>query len=386
MSKANTPVSIDLTSVQTRFAALRGNLAATFRERESAIECITLAALAGNHALLVGPPGTAKSALFFGFLASFTNARTFQRVLTKFGTEDDVFGPVKLSALKNDILERNLTGRLASVECAFMDEVFKGSDSVLNTLLEAMNERRYQGQAIPLRMMVGASNELPEEDVLAAMYDRFLLRDVVSYIESDSVWMDLVSTPPKYTPKVFITVEEWDAARAAVAALPLPRRVVEQMLRVKNELKQAGIIVSDRRWIAMTNVLRAAAWIDGCAQVEIDHLEVLKYGLWSKPEERERVTAVLASIDAGPVKQAVEMLDEALRAYASRPTERALYLRALPKIAATVVDQIKSVKVIMDQGVSVRAARRIEPKLAELMSIHAALKVDLAARYSFANT
>ncbi|MFS8070223.1 MAG: AAA family ATPase, partial [Byssovorax sp.] len=163
--KNTSPVSkgsIDLGPVRTQFRTVRDGLRAVFREREDAIECMILAALSGSHALLVGPPGTAKSALFFGFLASFQDARKFQTLVTKFGTEDEYFGPVKLSALKNDLWERNLDGRLAGVECAFLDEVFKGSDSVLNTLLSAMNERIYKGKPIPLRMLVGASNELPE--------------------------------------------------------------------------------------------------------------------------------------------------------------------------------------------------------------------------------
>src|SRR5262249_58271818 len=194
--------TIDLGSVRTRFRAARDALSAVFREREDAIECITLAALSGVHALLVGPPGTAKSALFFGFLASFPDARKFQTLVTKFGTEDEYFGPVKLSALKNDKWERNLDGRLAAVECAFLDEVFKGSDSVLNTLLSAMNERLYKGQPIPLRMLVGASNELPEEEILAAVDDRFLLRDLVGYLEADAAWGELVAQPPRYGPSV----------------------------------------------------------------------------------------------------------------------------------------------------------------------------------------
>src|SRR5262249_44464747 len=156
----------------------------------------------------------------------------FQTLVTKFGTEDEYFGPVKLSALKNDKWERNLEGRLAGVEVAFMDEVFKGSDSVLNTLLSAMNERLYKGQPIPLKMLVGASNELPEEEILAAVYDRFLLRDVVQYVEADTTWMALVAQPPVYTPSVQITLAEWEGAQAEVANVPLPERVVLEMLRI----------------------------------------------------------------------------------------------------------------------------------------------------------
>ncbi len=375
----NAPV--DMASVRSRFCAVRDGLRAVFREREDAIECITLAALSGSHSLLVGPPGTAKSALFFGFLASFPDARKFQTLVTKFGTEDEYFGPVMLSALKDDRWERNLEGRLAGVECAFLDEVFKGSDSVLNTLLSAMNERLYKGKPIPLRMMVGASNELPEDEILAAVYDRFLLRDIVDYVQADSTWMQLVHSPPVYTPSVQITLEEWDAARAAAERTPLSPRIVQEMLRIRNELKANGLVVSDRRWIALTKVLRAAAWLDDAPEVELDHLGVLKYGLWQKPEDRARVVAVLDTVDRSVVAQCIGMVDEALRAFANRPTERAAYMGALPELAGKVTDTAQRVGEQLASGVSRRAAARIQPKLDELRQAHDALKGDLAKRY-----
>ncbi|WP_437802538.1 hypothetical protein [Sorangium sp. So ce693] len=169
-----------------------------------AVQCILLAVLSGDHALLVGPPGATKSALFFGFLSRFPEARKFQTLVSKFGSEDEYFGPVELSSLKNDPCERNLDGRLTGVECAFLDEVFKGSGS--------------------------ASAQ--------------------------------------------IKLAEWDAARADVDRVTLPERIVQELLRIRNELKANGIVVSDRRRIAVTRVLRAATWLDDCAEVELDHLAI----------------------------------------------------------------------------------------------------------------
>lgn len=378
-SKAN-GAGVDMASVRARMVQIRADLGACFRERSAAIECITLAALSGHHTLLVGPPGTAKSALFFGFLQSFPAARKMVTLITRFATEDEVFGPVRLSALKEDRWERNLEGRLAGVECAFMDEVFKGSDAVLNTLLSAMNERIYKGQPIPLRMMVAASNELPEEEILAAVYDRFLLRDVVEYIAAEETWMSLMASPPKYTARVVISLEEWAAAVADVAKVELPRVVVEAMLKVKKELALAGLVVSDRRWLQMTEVLRAAAWMDGCAAVDLDHLSVLRYGLWTKPADREVVARVLEAIDAGAIKAVLTMIDDAIRTYEHRPTERAAYHAALPTIAGDVDKAIRGVQLHLDAGVSTRARARIEPRLAELRGYQARLEEDVRGR------
>ncbi|MDC0740876.1 AAA family ATPase [Polyangium mundeleinium] len=373
--------SIDMGSVRARFRAVRDGLNAAFREREDAIECILLAALAQSHALLVGPPGTAKSALFFGFLASFPDARKFQTLVTKFGTEDEYFGPVKLSALKNDLWERNLDGRLAAVECAFLDEVFKGSDSVLNAFLSAMNERLYKGNPIPLRLLVGASNELPEEEILAAIYDRFLLRDVVEYVQADATWMQLVAAPPEYKPTAQIALAEWDAACKDVQRLELPQRVVEELLRLRTALKADGLVLSDRRWIALTRVLKAAAWLDDAPAVELDHLSVLKYGLWNKPEDRARVVAVLQTVDRSVVAQAIDVVDEALKAYANRPTDAAAYQTTLPQLADKVTEAGKRVQDMLKNGVSRRAHARIQPKLDELKKAHDALTGDLSKRY-----
>ncbi|UQA57116.1 AAA family ATPase [Polyangium aurulentum] len=373
--------SIDIGSVRARFRTVRDGLNAAFREREDAIECIILAALSQSHALLVGPPGTAKSALFFGFLASFTDARKFQTLVTKFGTEDEYFGPVKLSALKNDQWERNLDGRLAAVECAFLDEVFKGSDSVLNAFLSAMNERLYKGSPIPLRLLVGASNELPEEEILAAIYDRFLLRDVVEYVQADATWMNLVASPPEYKPAAQITLAEWEAAAKEAQRVELPQRVVEEMLRLRTALKADGLVLSDRRWIALTRVLKAAAWLDDAQAVELDHLLVLKYGLWNKPEDRARVVAVLQTVDRSVVAQAIDVVDEALKAYANRPTDLAAYQAALPGLADKVTEAGKRVQDMLKNGVSRRAHARIQPKLDELKKAHDALTGDLSKRY-----
>jgi MoxR-like ATPase len=168
-----------------------------------------------------------------------------------------------------------------------------------------MNERLYKGKPIPLRMLVGASNELPEEEILAAVYDRFLLRDVVEYVQADATWTQLMTLPPVYTPTAMITVQEWDAARNDVENVPLPDRVVQELLRVRNELKANGVVASDRRWIALTRALRAA----GVALEQVQQLRL--GGLYPLPQLRRpavsssaeaKMTALDAYHDPEPVQ------------------------------------------------------------------------------------
>ena len=379
MATKKTSGQINIDDVRARFAQIRRDLGRVFREREAAIECITLAALAGTHALLLGPPGTAKSALFFGFLSSFRDARKFQTLVTKFQTEDEMFGPVKLSALKEDRWERNLAGRLAAVEFAFVDEVFKGSDAILNTLLQAMNERLYAGQPIPLRMIVGASNEMPADEGLAAMFDRFLLRDVVTYIGAEETWMDMVATAPSYAPQVFVSLDELSAACEAVGRVELPRPVVEAMLAIKKELGKVGIVVSDRRWIALTRVLRAAAWLDGDQAVSLDHLPVLAYGLWQTPEDRPKVAKILEAFEAGQVQELIALADGAIRAYVNRPSDRAAYHKAMPEIAGKVDGAIKGIEEQLSTS-SGRTRAKVAPRLEELRGYATKMAEDVRAR------
>jgi MoxR-like ATPase len=140
--------------------------------------------LAGEHVLLLGPPGTAKSALVRAIAQAF-GGTYFERLLTKFSTPEELFGPISLKALEQDRYQRVTAGKLPEAEFAFVDEVFKANSAILNSLLTAMNERLFHNDGAPTQMplvaLFGASNELPEGKELEALFDRFLLRFDVQY-------------------------------------------------------------------------------------------------------------------------------------------------------------------------------------------------------------
>jgi MoxR-like ATPase len=182
-------------------------------------------------------------------------------------------------------------------------------------------------------------------------------------------------------PSVKITLKEWDAAREDVGHVVLSDRIVQELLRLRKELKANGVVVSDRRWIALTRVLRAAAWLDDAPEVELDHVAVLKYGLWQRPEDRARVKAVLDTVDRSAVAKAILIIDEALRAYAQRPANADAYLEALPKLGDAVTAAAKRVQEMLKDGVSRKAQARIQPKLEELRRVHGLLQGDLAQKY-----
>src|SRR3954451_25294438 len=129
-------------ALHAKFAAARKALSAALIERDDEIDLALTALLAGEHLLLVGPPGCGKS-LLLDSLLSWAGGARFAILFTKFATPEEVWGPVSLSALKADKYVRVTAGKLPEAEFAFLDEIFKASSAILNTLLKVLNERTF---------------------------------------------------------------------------------------------------------------------------------------------------------------------------------------------------------------------------------------------------
>jgi len=249
-------------------------------------------------------------------------ASYFERLLTRFSVPEEVFGPLSLSALEQDRYERVTAGTLVEAHVAFVDEIFKSNSAILNSLLTLVNERLYHesgaARPVPLLSLFGASNETPEDNSLAALYDRFLIRVVVPYVSDDDSLRRLLGLAPS-PPSATISLDDLRAAQDEVTAITLTSGAVDAIIAVKHELAQEGISVSDRRWRQCCSLLRARAWLDGDDEATDVHGVVLTHALWSTPDQLRVVERCVSKVCAPLNLEAVELEDAAKDLYDQRP-------------------------------------------------------------------
>jgi len=371
---------------RAKLASIVDAIAASFPERRGFARLLVLGAIAGENVCVLSEPGCAKSAIVRAFASCIDGAGYFEHLFSKFTTEDEVMGPLKATAYLQDRVERSTAGMMPEAHLAFCDEVFKSNGPMLNVLLSVLNERTYRAKLTPLRFVVGASNELPEDpDALAALWDRWLLRDTLEYVKDADVLADLLVTAAArgvtFAPPCKLALDEWAAAMAEARRLPLPRHLAVVLTGLVRDLRAQGVAVSDRRAIKAVGVLQAAAWLDGSAEVYPDHLGVLRYVLWAKPEDRPLVDAALARIDAGPVTEARAITDEALRAWEGRPASPAALYDAAPGIQAQFDRSFARLNELWAVA-SGRAQEQIAPMYGEINAAKALLDEVWARRYA----
>lgn len=279
-----------------------------FVGKEEVIDLLGLCLVAGENLFILGPPGTAKSALVHS-LAARLEGQTFDYLLTRFTEPNELFGPFDIRKLREGELVTNTEGMLPEASLVFLDELLNANSAILNSLLVALNERMFrrgrESRPLAALMFVSASNHLPEDDALKALFDRYLLR-----VHCDNVADERLTD---------VLTAGWKLGQAAPVRSSLHfadlRAVQSELVRVDltsvrqpfaevvRRIRQAGIAVSDRRAVKLQRALAASALLCGRNVARVSDLWVLRH-IWDTEEQREVLAGLVNSIITKEEKQA----------------------------------------------------------------------------------
>lgn len=318
-------------------------------DRTALLELIVLAAIAGEHVLVIGPPGTAKSEAARR-ISKLLGGRYFEYLLGRFTEPAEIFGPIDLQKLRAGVVETNVRGMLPEAEVAFLDEVFRGSTAILNALLSILNERKFHGgttiHEVPLRVCIGASNELPSDESLAAFADRFLIQIHVEPV-SDALLEELLATADRpdrvaATERSVPNLGDLDALRdrAGEVSLTQVRPALADAVRV---LRLEGIELSDRRIVRIQRLLGAAAALDDRDHAELGDLWPIFYAIPGADQQqraRELLRDRLANSTSASLPAAAELASSGPLVRAARLLEsgRALLEDQAPTLDAASIN------------------------------------------------
>jgi MoxR-like ATPase len=326
--------TLNLASIKpslNKLQVLERELAASLIERDEVIRASLVALLARQHLVVLGPPGTAKSALVTELAQRISpqngaGLRSFAYLMTRFTTPEELFGPVSVSGLKRDEYRRITAGKLIEAELVFLDEIFKASSAILNALLKIANERVFHngGQEIqvPLISLFGASNEMPQGNELEAIWDRFLLRFRVGYVTDTGFAKFIRAASAKLganhnchssngSRPMTLLQSELAALQLAAAQVAVPNAAIDLIEQLRRDLVGKGIIISDRRWGQALGVLQAHALVEGRDAVTEDDLVFLKHVLWQSAEQQAEIGKALARIGNPLNSKAIDYEDQA---------------------------------------------------------------------------
>lgn len=321
-----------------RFKQLLGEMNRGIYEKETEISLSLLAALAGESIILMGPPGVAKSMVARQLKTAFRDAQSFEYLMSRFSTPDEIFGPVSIQKLKtSDTYERAVEGYLPTADVVFLDEIWKAGPAIQNTLLTVINEKIFRNgnreMHLPLKLLVAASNELPAKgEGLEALWDRFVIRIESRPIKLEKNFRAMLLDshadflgPTDFTDStdfsgftgglghadfadnadfsdLKITSEEYAEWTERIDKIGVKIEVLDAIPAIRKSLravnvdeaaKRRNIYVSDRRWKNIVRLLRTSAFMQDREEVDICDLLPIYHCLWQEPEERDAIRNIV---------------------------------------------------------------------------------------------
>ena len=298
--------------IRDRIRTLLEAMEAGVYEREEAARLAFLATAAGESVFFLGPPGVAKSLIARRLKFAFRDATSFEYLMGRFSTPDEIFGPISIQRLKEEDRYERITDRyLPDADIVFLDEIWKAGPPIQNALLTALNEKRFRNGAqemrIPMKGLLSASNHIPETDAgQRAFWDRFLVRVPLGPIEQDENFHRLLTdSGDEYADTVplelKIDAEEYTRWQAGIDEVTMPQAVLAFLSRLRRRLAAPGerdeheaMNISDRRWKKVARLLRTSAYLNGRSAVDVLDLGLLRHCLWDRPEEIATVEELIS--------------------------------------------------------------------------------------------
>jgi MoxR-like ATPase len=273
-----------------------------FIGKDEIIDLLGISIIARENMFLLGPPGTAKSAIVRMLSQCIEGGKNFEYLLTRFTEPNEIFGPFDIRKLKDGELVTNTEGMMPEASLVFLDEIFNANSAILNSLLMALNEKIFrrgkETKKLPALMFVGASNVLPEDEALNALLDRFLVRVNCDYVNPDLLQEVLLAgwdlENKIQTEKPNISPDDIkDLQRICRSVNLTPVR--QQYIDVIHSLRNTGIKVSDRRAVKLQNLIAASALMCKREEAILSDLWVLKY-IWDTEEQIEILEGIINNI------------------------------------------------------------------------------------------
>lgn len=282
-------------------------LSQNLQERETIIAPTLLATLIDESIFFYGPPGTGKSLIARRMSEVFHNQKYFEYLLHKFSTPDEIFGQVSIGELKKDKYKRLTEGYLPTATFAFLDEIWKSSPAILNTLLTIINEKIFKNgseiEKVPLKVIIAASNEVPAKNQgLEALYDRFLLRVFVLPIIKKENFENLINSKTvkkeiKISEEIRINSDEVENWRKEIEEIELPKEIISIIWILRNTFQdkfdKLDNYISDRRWKKISYLLKASAYFCDRKSINLTDLLLLKHCLWTNEENKEEIDEII---------------------------------------------------------------------------------------------
>jgi len=340
-------------SARSRFNRLLDLLSTIAVEKEQEVLCLAVALIARENLLILGKPGAAKTMLSKLFCKAVTDADWFYYLLSKTTEPNEIFGPVNPAKFRDGEFVRITKGMAPEAHILFLDEIFKGNSSINNAMLTLINEHQFQNGTdgmvdTPTELVVGCSNELPEDEkALAAFYDRFPIRKWSGYIKSDDNFKRFLMSERAGFSKIktagcTITLDELHTLQANADSVDVPEEIIDVLISIKKALyndPNLRLEVSDRKWEKILYILQAHAFVHGRNEVTEDDLLFLPHCLWNKPEQLAAISKVVGEIANPLAALCQESLDACVEAVRALPLNQ----NVVDADGAKVLVQIKEV-------------------------------------------